>query len=100
MKKVDETAKHELELYLYNTSELYPKFQSIIANLQKKLKALKYDHSLAPKLWEYWVEEGAKRYCKEFGGSLATSFPATLRRELAKEIADDEFQRMSRGEYK
>jgi hypothetical protein len=98
--EIDQHAKHELELYIYNTSELHNQFTSIVKNLQKKIKALKYDHAKAPKLWEYWVEAGAKMYCKEFGCTLAGTFPASLRRDLAKDIADREFVAISHGEYK
>lgn len=62
------------------------KFLPIIKNIIKKLKSDKYDHSKAPKLWMYYVDEGAKKYIKEFGGGpMKDLFPKPLRMRLAKE---------------
>jgi len=83
---VDDVAKRELELYIENTSELYPQKQAIIANLQKKRAKGKYDPEKAPKLWEYWVDEGARRYQREFG-SDSPIFNRATKRALAEELA-------------
>jgi hypothetical protein len=87
---VDETALRELDLYAENTSELYNQKKSILANIQRKLKSGKYDHSKAPKLWMYWVDAAAKRYVKEFGsgGNISTMFNKPTREALAKQLAD------------
>lgn len=62
----DDVAMRALELYLENDAELYrQKFMPIINNLKKKLKSGAYNHELAPKLFLYYVEEGAKKYAKE-----------------------------------
>jgi hypothetical protein len=84
---VDEDAAIELELYAENTSELYNQKKSILANIQRKLKSGRYDHSLAPKLWMYWVDTAAKRYQKEFG-SGSPIFNKNTRMAVAKELAD------------
>lgn len=97
---IDETAARELDLYAENTSELYGQFQSIIANLKRKIAAGKYSAALAPKLWLYWYDAAAKRYCKEFGGAVQTQFPKALREHLAAERAKDEYEKIMRGEYK
>lgn len=87
---VDATAANELDLYAENTSQLYGQKQSILANIRRKIKAGKYDHSLAPKLWMYWVDAAAKRYIWEFGYNqrVDTIFNKATRMHLAKELAD------------
>jgi hypothetical protein len=88
---VDEHAKNELDLYAENTSELYNQKKSILANIARRLKSGKYDHSLAPKLWMYWVDAAAKRYTQEFGGhgdAISVIFNKATREALAKELAD------------
>jgi hypothetical protein len=100
--RVDKTAADELELYMYNDSRLYPQHQSIVANIQRRLKNGTYNQALAPKLWQYWVDAGAKAYVKEFGSSGArvdSMFDAPTRRYLAKEIADEEIKKIRGGEY-
>lgn len=80
--QLDEIALRELDLYIENEGSLYAQKKAIFANLQKKAKAGTYNPVLAAKLWAYWVEEGSKRYRKEFGGS-PTMFPPHLRNTLA-----------------
>ncbi len=99
IRPIDETAARELDLYAENTGELYGQFQSIIANLKRKMKSGKYSPLLAPKLWMYWYTAAAQRYCKEFGGTVATQFPKALREHLATERAKDEYEKIKRGEY-
>lgn len=96
---VDEDAKTELELYMDNEGRLYNQKKSILANIMRKMKAGKYDHRLAPKLWMYWVDEGAKMYVREFGGDVKTMFAKDLRESLAKDIADRELKLIEEGEY-
>ena len=56
-----------LELSLENDSQLYRQhFLPIIKNIQRKIKSGRYDHRLAPKLWLYYIENGAKKYAEEF----------------------------------
>ena len=86
----------ELRLYAYNTYELYPQFQAIIANLQRKIASGTYDATLAPKLWRYWVDNAAKSYSREFG---PCKFPACDRQALAEQIAEEEYQGIMNGEY-
>lgn len=99
---VDQHAKRELELYLENTGALYIPKMNVVASVAKKMRAGKYKASLAPKLWLYWVDRGARLYCKEFcarGDKVSSVFSAALRRELAGEIAAHEAGRIRRGEY-
>lgn len=97
--EIDEAAKTELELYAYNTYELYAQFKAIIANLQRKIKAGRYNPDLAPKLWQYWIDEAAKRYCREFGGAVRDTFDKATREALAREIAAQEYESIINGEY-
>ncbi len=85
---VDDDAAHELDLYAENTSELYNQKKSILANIKRKIASGKYDHSLAPKLWMYWVDAAARRYTKEFGSGGSVIFNKATREHLAKELAD------------
>lgn len=96
---VDEDAKRELALYMDNESKLYNQKKSILQNILRKMKSGKYDHKQAPKLWLYWVDEGAKMYVKEFGGDVKTTFPKALRESLAQELADDEKKAIEAGDY-
>jgi hypothetical protein len=84
---VDKTAADELDLYLENESDLYPKKQAIIANLQKKKKKGKYDAKKAPKLWLYLVNDAAKKYEKEFGSGGSKIFNKPTREAVAEELA-------------
>jgi hypothetical protein len=84
---VDEHAKNELDLYAENTSELYNQKKAILAAIKKRIDKGTYDHSLAPKLWGYWVTEAARRYQKEFG-SGSPIFSKATRDALAVELAD------------
>lgn len=102
MSNYNETDARELDLYAENTSELYGQFKSIIANLQRKIKAGKYNAAKAPALWMYWYEAAAKRYAKEFAHSpseWSRMFPKALRMHLAKERAEQEYRNILHGEY-
>lgn len=82
----DPIAARELDLYIANTYELVgaPNSigKSIDANLKRKLASGKYDPALAPKAWQYLVDEGTKRYEREFGSDSpifnAASVPSPL----------------------
>lgn len=99
--ETDEDAKTELALYMDNEYSIYNQKKSIIANLMRKMKSGKYDPTLAPKLWAYWVESGAKAYAKEFAtpGEWSKMFPKPLRDALAAELAKDEEEKIKNGEY-
>jgi len=92
---VDEDLKFELQVFLDNEAKLYNQKKSIIANIMRKLKAGKYDPRLAPKLWLYWVDAGAKLYQQE----MDLKIPRNVREALAEEIADSEYRRIQDGEY-
>lgn len=99
----DDVAMNELELYLENDGELYrQQFMSIIENLKKKLKSGAYNHELAPKLWLYYIENGAKKYAKEFASSPSewkNMFKKTDRIILSQKLADYYHDTIVEGEY-
>ena len=85
---IDEHAATELDLYMENTSELYPQKLAILENLKRKIGKGVYDEAKAAKLWMYWVDAGAKRYVKEFGsGSIDTIFNKPTRERVARDMA-------------
>lgn len=85
----DETSKRELALYIEHSAKLYNHTKSIVANLDRKVKAGKYDGRLSPKLWRYLVDEGAKAYAREFAtiGEASRLFPTGVRMALAEDMA-------------
>ena len=99
---IDKDAMGELELYLENGGQLYrPQFQPIIKNIQRKIASGKYNHTLAPKLWMYYVDNGAKKYAKEFANASEWMqiFTKKDRMVLAKKLADYYFDQIVTGQY-
>ncbi len=79
----------ELKLYIDNDSGLYhQQTQPIIKNLQKKLAKGVFDKSKSEKLWMYLVENGAKKYAKEFGGVWHKMFSMADRKAVARALAE------------
>ena len=82
--------QRELKLYIDNDGQLYrQRYTPIEKNLTKKMEKGKYDSKLAVKLFMYLVDDGAKKYVKDFGGSVKDMFPKKDRIEVAKELRDD-----------
>tara|TARA_B100001564_G_scaffold359887_1_gene383624 strand:- start:2001 stop:2360 length:360 start_codon:yes stop_codon:yes gene_type:complete len=100
---VDSDAMNELKLFINNDEDLYRKqFMPIIANIKRKIKRGVYNHEMSPKLWMYLVDNAAKKYVKEFGSpdqDVKDMFPKELRIEIAKDLADEEFDKIKAGEY-
>jgi hypothetical protein len=97
-----QTEQTELKLYIENVSQLYPQRKSIELNLLRKLYKNKFDIELSVKLWSYWVEEGVKRYSKEFGDgtpSLVGIFTKSDREAVARELAEEFLQKFESGEF-
>lgn len=86
----------ELELYIDNDQRLYHQSLAIQKNLIRKIQRGRYDHRKAPRIWLYMVDEGARRYVKEFGGSVRDMFPLAGRKNLATRYAN-QFVRMLRS---
>lgn len=99
----DEIAAKEIELYLENDEDLYrQQFLPIIENIKRKMKSGRYDHSLAPKLWMYFVDNGVKKYIKEFGSPgnrIDTILTKKDRMTLAQKLADCYYDEIMEGNY-
>ena len=84
---VDKHMVDELKLFIDNDGQLYKqRLIPIVKNIQKKMKSGKYDHKKAPKLWKYLVDDGAKKYQKEFPG---VKFSRQEKDVVAQEFADE-----------
>lgn len=84
---VDKHMVDELKLFIDNDGQLYKqRLVPIVKNIQKKMKSGKYDHKKAPKLWKYLVDDGAKKYQKEFPG---VKFSRQEKDVVAQEFADE-----------
>tara|TARA_Y100001937_G_scaffold5225_1_gene6912 strand:+ start:1242 stop:1622 length:381 start_codon:yes stop_codon:yes gene_type:complete len=92
--------KRELELFIMNDQDLYRQmFMPIIMNIVRKMKRGVYDHKLAPRLWQYLVDQGAKKYVMQHGGTVRNTFPKRAREELASDLADEQMEMIKAGEY-
>jgi hypothetical protein len=101
--KGDEQAQTELRLFIENDYQLYhSQMMPIIKNVQRRKAKGTYDPTLAPKLWLYLVDEGARKYVKEFGApgdKVQNIFPKPVRMALAEEMAKDYSESIDNGEY-
>lgn len=82
----------ELLLYTQNDGDIYrQRVSSIQKNLEKKWQSGKYDHSKAWKIWMYALEDGAKKYAKEFDSpeNWSSIFPKGARKEAALQWAGE-----------
>ena len=88
--QLDNHAITELKLYSENNEYIYTQhIIPIVKNIQKKMVSGKYDHVKAPKLWIHMVNESARKYVLEFGGSATSAFPKREREAVAKLLADE-----------
>lgn len=88
----------ELELFIDNDETLYRQSGAIQENLLRKIAKGRYDHKKAPKLWLYMVNEGARRYVKEFGGNGRLMFPLAGKKNLAQRYANQFVRMLKSGE--
>lgn len=99
---VDYDAARELRLFIESDGDLYrQQFMPIIENIKRKMKSGKYDAALAPKLWGYLVDAGAKKYNKEYGdGTLSLKmFNKATRNHLAHDLSGHYQEAIENGEY-
>ena len=83
------TETRELKIYIDNDGQLYnQRYMPIIKNLSKKMKKGKFDKRLAAKGFMYLVDDGVKKYIRDFGGSKGM-FSKKDKIEVAKEFADE-----------
>jgi hypothetical protein len=87
---LDAHAARELKLYIEQDRDLYKQqIIPIVKNIQRKMKKGTYDHIKAPKLWMYLVDNGAKKYVKEFGGDVKRDFPKDVRQSVAVQFSNE-----------
>ena len=80
----------ELILFIEQEEKLYNQIISIVKNIQRKIKRQVYDHNLAPKLWMYLVNAGAKKYCEnDRFCKWYHSFPKEVREYTAQILANN-----------
>jgi hypothetical protein len=89
---IDTEAVRELLLYIENDGELYrQRWEPIVKNLtRKKMKGI-YDEKKAAKLMLYLVNDGARKYVREFGGDVPwnKAFPMPVRKMVAVELVEN-----------
>ena len=78
----------ELYLYIVNDGNLYrSRTTSIIDNLKKKYKKGTFDKELAVKAFMYLVDDGVRKYDKEFGSGQGKLFlDKATRTDIAREL--------------
>ena len=80
----------ELKNTMDSTEEGYnQQYIPILKNLTKKMKKGTYDRDKAAKLFMYYVDNGAKRYVKDYGGTVRDQFPKDVRMQAAKAYVED-----------
>ena len=96
---VDAEAARELYLFIQNERSLMKQKSSIIKNISRKMKSGKYDHKQAPKLWMYWVDNGAKEYDKLYSSPGAKTFDKDTKMSVAIQLADEYKAEIELGNY-
>ena len=80
----------ELKLYIDNDQDMYrQRYIPLLKNLSRKKKQGKFRKSLASKAFMYLIDDGAKRYTKEYGGNARDMFPKRQRQMLSKDYVDE-----------
>ena len=101
---VMEVEARELELFIENDGTLYRQmYEPTIKNLATKVARGQYDHEKAIKGFMYLVDEGAKRYLREYGGSdlrWHELFNTATRRYVAHNLALSFETENALGNYK
>lgn len=95
----DRTAARELELYMSSDSGLYAQRKAINANLLRKLRKGIFRKHLAARLFMYWVDNGARKYVREFGGEVRTIFPKRTRLRVARSFTREFLTEARLGNY-
>ena len=91
--------QEELQLFTDNDKQAYNTQKSIEQNLLKKMKKGTYDSMKAVKLWQYMVDDAAKRYEKKFGTPGSKIFSVQDRKKVAVAFAKDFEERYDDGEF-
>lgn len=87
----------ELQQWIENDSDLYrQQTVPIIDNVKRRIKNGTYDAALAPKLWRYLADAGAKSYAKALDAPVAS---AAVRQQCADAMASEYYEKIKNGEY-
>ncbi len=90
----------ELEIYIENDGQLYrSQALPIVKNLTAKKASGKYNAALAEKLYMYLVNNGAKKYGKEFGGDGLKMFSVADRKAVAANLRKSFEAEFASGAY-
>ena len=74
----------------------------LVHNLNRDLKANRYNHENAIKQWNLLINDAAREYVKEFGKpgeDVKDMFTQDSRAKVAQVLANREFENMKAGEY-
>jgi hypothetical protein len=100
---MDETAARGLQLYIENDADLYhQQFVPIVKNLMQRRAKGTYDPVKAIKLFMYLMDNGARKYVKEFGSSgqkIDSMFNRATRLEAARNFRDSFETEAELGNY-
>lgn len=80
---------NEMVLYIENTENLYPQYQSICLNIAKKIISKKYDRDLAVKAFGHLVESGMESYHKDYYSYTNIKWCELLTVAERKEVASE-----------
>ena len=87
---MDTEAVRELELFIVSDAELYrQQTVPIQNNLRRKWTKGIYDPTKAAKLWRYLVDNGAKKYARQYSTGVHDArviFPGPVRNEVARSL--------------
>jgi len=86
---LDQRAADELKLFIDNDGQIYGQGRMYRAALEKRMQKGQFSIVLAAKGFEWIVDEGAKKYAKDFGGTWNTLFSPATRKQVAKEMAEE-----------
>lgn len=82
-------AAFDLEQYIRSSRELYPLHKNVWKNLATKRARGEYKHDLAVKGFGHLVDEGIKRYVKEFGITHPREmFDKATRKIIAEQLTE------------
>ncbi len=89
----------ELRLFIDNDAKLYKqRYIPILKNMSKFKKKGRYNSKLAIKAFMYLVDDGAKQYAKDYGGT-SKMFSKKDKLEIAKEYAEEFEEQFNNKEF-
>lgn len=101
-RNMDYAAATELELYAGNDRECYEMKKPFVLNVARRMVKHTYKPSLAWKLWLYYIDRVAAKYCKDFcerGARVSNTFPLPVRKRAARLTAAYEAEAIRAGNY-